>query len=277
MTKIAIIGGGKIGEALLAGLIAGGVSPKDIAVTNPNPDRGKELAERYGVVDFTDNVQAADGADFVFLCVKPKDTLHVLLEIADVVDSNDGDTTVISMAGGITLRSLEDAVPVGTPVIRVMPNTPMLVQHGVSALAAGRFVSEEKLEQVCELLRSVGVVVVVSEHDMDAVTALSGSSPAYAFLVAEAMIDAGVNLGLTREMARELTVGALHGAAKMLKETGREPASLRADVCSPGGTTIAAVRKLEVAGIRTAFYDATEACAQRSKELGGARPADEEA
>ncbi|WJZ01555.1 pyrroline-5-carboxylate reductase [Corynebacterium freiburgense] len=276
MTRIAVIGVGKIGEALLAGLIAGGVPPKDIAVTNPDPERGKYLQETYGVVDFTDNVQAADGADYVFLCVKPKDTLHVLNEVSDVVDNNEGDTTVISMASGITLRSLEDAVPVGTPVIRVMPNTPMLVRQGVSALASGRFVSEENLEHVCELLESVGTVVVVAETDMDAVTALSGSSPAYAFLVAEAMIDAGVSLGLTRAMSRELTIGALYGAATMLKETGREPAELRADVSSPGGTTVAAIRKLEAFGLRSAFYDATEACALRSKELGRTRTADDD-
>lgn len=274
MTRIAVIGGGKIGEALIAGLIAGGEPPKGIAVTNPDPARGQELAAAYGVVDFTDNSQAVDGVDYVFLCVKPKDTIAVLAEIADVVDENEIDTTVISMAGGITLRALEDAVPVGTPVIRVMPNTPMLVGQGVSAVAPGRFAGEEKLEQVRELLASVGTVVVVSESEMDAVTALSGSSPAYAFLVAEAMIDAGVSLGLNRTMARELTVGALYGAAAMLKETDREPSSLRADVCSPGGTTIAAIRKLEECGLRKAFYDATEACARRSKELGKDSPAE---
>lgn len=268
MTRIAVIGGGKIGEALIAGLIAGGEPPKTIAVTNPDPDRGHELAETYGVLDFTNNAQAADGAEFVFLCVKPKVVLPVLAELADVVDGNEMDTTIVSMAGGITLRALEDAVPVGTSVVRVMPNTPMLVGHGVSALVAGRFATEEKLEQVRELLRTVGSVVDVSESEMDAVTALSGSSPAYAFLIAEALIDAGVALGLNRTLARELTVGSLHGAAAMLKETDRDPSGLRADVCSPGGTTIAAIRKLEEAGLRTAFYDAAEACARRSKELG---------
>lgn len=269
MSKIAVIGGGKIGEALIAGLIAGGVAPKDIHVANRRPERGKELTEAYGVIDFPDADQSADDVDVVFLCVKPKDTLEVLGQLADTIDNN-SDTTVISMAAGIALKQLEDAVSAGTPVVRVMPNTPMLVGKGMNVVAPGRFVSAEQLDSVTQLLGMVGEVVVTQESAMDAVTALSGSSPAYVFLMAEAMVDAGVSLGLDRDLATRLTVSAISGAGAMLEQPGADPYRLRADVMSPGGTTIAAIRELEEGGLRAAMYRATEACARRSKELGGA-------
>lgn len=267
MTSIAVIGGGKIGEALISGLIASGSNPKDIHVTNRTPERGQELKETYGVVPFTENTPAVDDVDVVFLCVKPKDIVKVTEEISSAVDNNES-TIVVSMAAGIANSAIEEVLSAGSPVVRVMPNTPMLVGKGMSAVAPGRFVSEEQLEQVNELLSVIGAVRVVEESDMDAVTAMSGSSPAYLFLVAESMIDAGVNLGLTRDAAKELAVNALYGASAMLKETGEEPSQLRANVCSPAGTTIAAVRELEESGIRGAFYRAAEKCAQRSKELG---------
>ncbi|MCK7637425.1 pyrroline-5-carboxylate reductase [Corynebacterium sp. P7202] len=268
MTKIAVIGGGKIGEALIAGLVSGGVSAKDVHVSNRRAERGGELTEEYGIVDFTDNRQAIDGVDVVFLCVKPKDTTAVLAELSDTIDNNAEDTTVISMAAGVPLKSLEDVVSAGTPVVRVMPNTPMLVGRGMCAVSGGRFVSDAQLEQVCDLLDTVGDVVVVEENQMDAVTAMSGSSPAYLFLVAEAMIDGGVNLGLPRVLASRLAVSTLTGAAHMMLEGDLGPSELRANVCSPGGTTIAAVRALEESGIRAAFYRATQVCAQRSAEIG---------
>ena len=268
MTKIAVIGGGKIGEALISGLVNGGVSAKDVHVSNRRPERGRELTDEYGIIDFTDNRQAIDGVDVVFLCVKPKDTVAVLAELSDAIDNNAEDTTVISMAAGVPLKSLEDVVSAGTPVVRVMPNTPMLVGRGMCAVAGGRFVSGDQLDQVSELLDTVGDVVVVEENQMDAVTAMSGSSPAYLFLVAEAMIDGGVNLGLPRELASQLAVSTLTGAAHMMLEGDLGPSELRANVCSPGGTTIAAVRTLEENGIRAAFYRATQVCAQRSAEIG---------
>ena len=269
MMKTAIIGGRKIGEALLAGLIAGGQQPHDINLTNRDTDRGRELTETYGITHLTDNAAAVGDVDVVFLCVKPKDTARILKEVSGTLDSNDSDTLVVSMAAGIPITALEDVVSAGTPIVRVMPNTPMLIGHGMSAVARGRFVSDEQLDTITGLLETVGDVAVVEESQMDAVTAMSGSSPAYLFLVAEAMIDAGVNLGLGRDLASSLVTSTLEGASAMMKESDFAPVELKNDVCSPGGTTIAAVRVLEESGIRGAFFRATEACARRSAELGG--------
>lgn len=267
MTSIAVIGGGKIGEALIAGLIDGGVDPKDIHVTTRTEQRSDYLRDTYSVLPFAENSMAVDGVDIVFLCVKPYATVKVVEEISRAIDHNDA-TTVVSMAAGITTNALEDALAAGAPVIRAMPNTPMLVGKGMIALAPGRFVDAEQLERVVALLQSTGAVRVVAEADMNAVTALSGSSPAYFFLMVEAMIDAGISLGLNREAAKDLCVNAIHGAAAMLTETGEEPAVLRANITSPGGSTIAAIREFEESGLRAAVYRATEACAKRAEELG---------
>lgn len=268
MTTIAVIGGGQIGEALVSGLIAAEVNPQNIRVTNRREERGKELNERYGVVTLTDNAQAVDEADVVFLCVKPKMILGALGEITSTLDNNSASTVVVSMAAGINLNSMEEKVSAGLPIVRVMPNTPMLVRKGMCTVTGGRFVTEEQQELVVELLKSVGDVLVVEESDIDAVTAMSGSSPAYLFLVTEALIDAGVNLGLTRAAAKQLAVTAFDGASSMLKETGKEPSELRAGVSSPAGTTVAALRELEESGIRGAFFRAAQKCADRSAELG---------
>ncbi|AGF71416.1 pyrroline-5-carboxylate reductase [Corynebacterium halotolerans] len=268
MTTIAVLGGGKIGEALISGLIAAGTAPQSINVTNRRAERGQELRETYGIHDLTDNRQAVEGADVVFLCVKPKGIPALLTEIADTIDGNDVSTVVVSMAAGIPLAAMEDALVAGTPVVRVMPNTPMLVGKGMNAVAPGRFVNEEQLDVVARLLGSVGDVVNVAESDLDAVTAMSGSSPAYFFLVAEALIDAGVSLGLTRDVAQKLVTSSAAGAGAMLAESGIDPTTLRANVSSPAGTTVAALRELEESGIRGAFFRAAEACATRSAELG---------
>lgn len=265
MTSIAVIGGGKIGEALISGLVASGVNAEDITVSNRRDERSRELNEKYGVVTTSDNAAAAAGADVAFVCVKPKGFIAMLAEIADSLGDN---TTVVSMAAGISLAAMEDAVPAETPVIRVMPNTPMLVRQGMCALAAGSHVTDEQVETTSELLRAVGAVRVVAESDMDAVTALSGSAPAYFYLATEALIDAGVNQGLTRDAAQEFAISSINGAAAMLKESGDDPAALRANVSSPAGTTVAALRELEESGLRGAFFRAAEACAVRSAELG---------
>lgn len=267
MSSIAVIGGGKIGEALIAGLVASGVNPKDIHVTNRTEARRQYLKETYAIVPFEDNAQAVDEVEVVFLCVKPKDLIGVVEEIAEAIDNNTA-TTVVSMAAGISNAAIEEALAAGASVIRAMPNTPMLVGEGMSALAPGRFVDEEQLKRIIDLLSAVGKVRVVEESQMDAVAAISGSSPAYVFLVAEALIDAGVNLGLSHELSSDLAIQALYGAASMLAKTEETPTQLRANVQSPAGTTIAAIRALESGGLRAAFYDATQACAQRSAELG---------
>lgn len=268
MTNIAVIGGGQIGEALVSGLVAANTNPLNIRVTNRNEERGKELHKRYGIVNLTDNAQAVDEADVVFLCVKPKGILDVISEITATLDNNSAQSVIVSMAAGISIGAMEENASAGLPVVRVMPNTPMLVRKGMSTVTPGHHVSKEQLEQVKELLGTVGHVVEVAESDLDAVTAMSGSSPAYLFLVTEALIDAGVNLGLSRATAKELAVAAFEGAATMMQETGTEPAVLRAGVSSPAGTTVAAIRELEESGLRGAFYRAAQKCAERSAELG---------
>ncbi|APT83942.1 pyrroline-5-carboxylate reductase [Corynebacterium aquilae] len=268
MTTVAIIGGGKIGEALLAGLVAGGVHPHDIRVANRRAERGRELSNRYGVKVFTDSAEAVWHADVVFLCVKPHHIVGVLEDIRDTIDSNDQETSVVSLAAGITLRAMEEALSAGTPIARVMPNTPMLVRKGVCALTPGRHLGAEQEAQIIKLLQMVGVVVPVAEKHLDAVTAVAGSSPAYMYLVVEAMIDSGIALGLDYATSRQLVEGSLAGAMAMLQETGQSPAELRANVSSPAGTTIAALRSLEESGVRGAFFRATDACAKRSREIG---------
>ena len=173
MSSIAVIGGGKIGEALIVGLINGGINPKNIHVTNREPERNQYLRDKYAVLTFDDNILAVDGADVVFLCVKPKVVASVVEEISDRIDNNEA-TTVVSMAAGISIAVVEEGLAAGAPVIRVMPNTPMLVGAGMCAMAVGRFVEAEQLARVKDLLSMVGAVRVVDEHDMDAVTAMSG-------------------------------------------------------------------------------------------------------
>lgn len=272
MTRIAIIGGGNIGEALIAGLTAEGIDPKSVIVADRSEDRLSYLAEQYNVLTSEDSVSAVVDADVLFNCVKPDVTLSVFDEIAEQLDDNDATTVAVSVAAGITIGAMENVLPAGTPVVRVMPNTPMLVGKGASAVAGGRFATQEQLETVRDLLAKVGTAVIVKEKDIDAVTAVSGSGPAYFFLVAEAMVDAGVNLGLPRQLAEQLAIGTAEGAATMMAKEfadgGDSPVDLRAKVSSPGGTTSMATRTLEEEGLRRAFFRAMEACRDRSAELG---------
>lgn len=273
MTRIGIIGGGNIGEALLSGIIGDGTDPKSVIVADPTAARLEQLKEKYGLVTTEDGQEAADGADFLFICVKP-DTVPVVLEsVADTVEKNDNETVIVSVAAGVTIGAMEALLPAGTPVVRVMPNTPMLVGKGASALAGGRFAEDSHVDAVQEIMSATGTVVKVKEKDIDAVTAVSGSGPAYFFMVTEAMIDAGVNLGLPRPLAQELAIATAEGAATMMaqgqsEEGGDDPVTLRTKVSSPGGTTSAATRTLDEEGLRRAFYKAMEACKKRSIELG---------
>ncbi|MDO4909506.1 MAG: pyrroline-5-carboxylate reductase [Corynebacterium sp.] len=268
MAKIAIIGGGKIGEALLSGLIAAEVvAPRDLWVVNRREERSAELAERYDVNTTLEAGVAVESADMVFICVKPYMVADILAQITPFLEDNAEDSVIVSVAAGLELKTLEAAVPLGTPVARVMPNTPMLVRRGVSAMARGRFISDEQASEVLRLLSAIGVALEVKEEQMAAVTALSGSSPAYYFLVLEAMIDSGIKLGLPYDVAKTLATETMAGSAQMVTETGVSPFDLRVSVQSPGGTTIAAVEELENAGLRAAFYKATQACARRSDEL----------
>ncbi len=260
---VAILGVGVMGSTLLAGLIRSGRAPADLLITGRNVERASELAETYGV-RLMGNVDAAMGADTLVLVVKPQDMDGLLAEISDHVRPG---ALVVSLAAGITTGFLEGRLPEGTAVVRVMPNTPALVDEGMAAISPGSHCDEGHLNEAEELLRSCGKVLRVSEKHLDAVTAISGSGPAYIFYVVEAMIEAGVLLGMPRATSTELVVQTLYGAATMLKETGQHPTVLREQVSSPGGTTMAALRQLDDHKVRAAFVTAMEAAATRSKEL----------
>ena len=268
MTNIAVLGGGQIGEALVSGLIASDYDPKSITVTNRSADKSKYFQDNYGVNTTSDNDAAIYDAGYAFLCDLPSHRLALPAGVSETLQARGDKTVAVSMAAGLTLEAMEKAAGNGVPVVRVMPNTPMLVGKGTNAAAPGTSVSDEQMSGVSELLEAVGEVVIVEESNMDAVTAMSGSSPAYYFLVTEALIDAGVQLGLKRDVAEKLATNAAHGAGKMLTDSGRDPATLRQNVSSPGGTTVHALRELEESGLRGMFFRAAEACANRSNELG---------
>jgi pyrroline-5-carboxylate reductase len=267
---LAIIGGGKIGEALLAGLVrqarAGGSGPGvgSLVVVERSPARAAELAGRYGV-DTVDLPTAAQRARVLLLAVKPQDIDALLGLLGPHVTA---EHLVVSIAAGVPTARIEAALPAGTPVVRVMPNTPALVDEGMSVLSAGAHATEAHLDEAETLLSPVGQVRRVPENQQDAVTALSGSGPAYFFFLVEAMIDAGILLGLPRAVAADLIVQTALGAAVMLRDSGEHPVQLREAVTSPGGTTIAAIRELERHGVRAALIAAIEAAHQRSVELG---------
>ncbi|QNG19814.1 pyrroline-5-carboxylate reductase [Rhodococcus triatomae] len=267
MTRIAVIGGGRIGEALIAGLLRAGHAVKDLVVAEHSPVRSKEIADEYGVL-VTGIRDAAEGADVIVVAVKPGDVEKATAEIDKADLDSDREQMLVSLAAGVPTVFYEKRLPAGFPVVRVMPNTPMLVGAGMSVIAPGRHVKDEHLELVRGVLGSVGSVATVPESQIDAVTAVSGSGPAYVFLVAEAMIDAAVGLGLPRATASELVTQTIAGSAAMLGGSGESPTELRAAVTSPGGTTAAAVRQLESHGVRKAFFEALEAAKSRSAELG---------
>jgi len=266
MGTVAIFGAGVMGETLLSGLLRAGRAPGDLVITERRADRAAELTEKYGVRALS-NTEAADLADTLILVVKPQDIRGLLAEIRDHVTS---DNLVVCIAAGITTGTVEEALEPKRAVVRVMPNTPALVDQGMAAVSAGAHVSAEQLEEAKGILAATGKVAEVPEYLQDAVTAISGSGPAYIFYVVEAMIEAGVVLGMPRAMATELVVQTLFGAATMIKETGQHPTVLREQVTSPGGTTAAALRELDDHKVRAAFIRAMEAAAKRSAELSGA-------
>ena len=282
MARIAIIGGGSMGEALLAGILRAGRAAEDVVVSERVSDRADYLASTYSV-RVVPLEQALEGAEFVILAVKPGDVESVVGRIAAAANGAERggvEQVLISVAAGKTTAFFESRLPAGSPVIRVMPNTPALVGEGVSALAAGRFATTEHLARAAELFTSVGLALTVPESQIDAVTAVSGSGPAYFFLFVEALVDAGVAAGLTRAVATDLAVQTMAGSAAMLRNRrdagargsapGRdtEAAELRASVTSPGGTTAAGLRELERGGLRAAVAAAVEAAKTRSEQLG---------
>src|SRR5690606_28558549 len=257
------LGAGVMGEALLSGLVRAGWRAEDLLVTERRPERGKELVERYGV-DYVANPVAAERADTLLVVVKPQDMDALMTEIAPHVRRGQ---LVVSLAAGITTGYIESRLPEGLAVVRVMPNTPALVDEGMSAIAPGAHCDDGHLHQAEDLLRATGRVVRVPEKQLDAVTAISGTGPAYVFYAVEAMIEAAVHLGLPRATATELVVQTVVGSAKLLRETGEHPTVLREQVTSPGGTTAAAVRLLEEGKVRADFLAAIEAARDRSRAL----------
>ncbi len=259
----AIIGAGVMGETLLSGLVRAGRRVDQLMVGEKRAERARELEERYGVA-VVSNREAAAKADTVALVVKPQDMGDVLEEIAP--DLRPGQL-LVSLAAGITTAFIESRVPEGVAVVRVMPNTPALVDEGMAAISPGSHCDEAHLAEVESLMASTGKVLRIPEKQMDAVTAISGSGPAYIFFVVESMIEAGVHLGLPRATATDLVVQTLVGSAAMLRETGTHPVVLREQVTSPGGTTASALRELEIHKVRAAFLAAMEAARNRSREL----------
>lgn len=286
MARIAIIGGGSIGEALLSGLLRAGRQVKDLVVVERVPERAKYLADTYSVL-ITSVADAVENASFVVVAVKPADVESVMSEIARAagqVESDTAEQVFVTVAAGVTIGYFESRLPAGTPVVRAMPNAAALVGAGVTALAKGRFVTAPQLEGVSALFDSVGGVLSVPESQMDAVTALSGSGPAYFFLLVEALVDAGVAAGLSREVAADLTAQTMAGSAAMLLErmdadrrlgeaetpglrVDATATQLRATVTSPGGTTAAGLRELERGGLRAAVDAAVQAAKMRSEQL----------
>src|SRR3954466_9447580 len=261
---VAILGAGKMGEALLSGLLRAGRQPADLVFTERHADRTKMLEERYGIRG-VGTAQAADEADTLLVAVKPQEMGALLDEIGPAVTAR---THVNTIAAGIPTAFLEARLAAETPVVRVMSNTPVFVDQAMSAISAGAHATEDHLSRTEALLRPVGKVIRVPESQLDAVTALSGSGPAYFFFLVEAMIDAGILLGLPRAVAADLIVQSAFGAARMLRGSADPPVLLREAFPSPAGTTIAAIRELERHGVRAALIDAIEAARDRSVELG---------
>ncbi len=261
---IAILGTGKMGEALLSGLLRAGRPPSAVVAAVRREERAAELRERYGV-QVADAAAAAKMAHTLVLAVKPQDMGRLLDEIAPVLPAG---TLVISVAAGITTEFIGRRLPGQLPVVRVMSNTPVLVDEAMSVISAGAYAGEEHLRRAEELLSPVGKVLRIPESQQDAATALSGSGPAYVYYLVEAMVDAGILLGMARGAALEMVTQAVYGAATMLRESGEHPVILREAVTSPGGTTISAIRELERHGVRAAFLAAIEAARDRGRELG---------
>jgi pyrroline-5-carboxylate reductase len=263
---LAILGVGVMGETVLSGLLRAGWHPDQIVASHRRPERRQELTIRYGI-QMLENTKAVADAETVLLVVKPQDMSGLLADIAPAIKPG---ALVVSLAAGVDTAFIESRLPEGVAVVRVMPNTPAQVDEGMAAISPGSHSTQDHLDRVTEILSATGRVITVPERYQDAVTAISGTGPAYLFFVVEAMIEAGVHLGLPRSTATELVVQTMLGSAKLLRETGEHPTVLRERVTSPGGTTTAAVRQLEDHKVRAAFLGAMEAARDRSRELAAA-------
>ncbi len=266
--KIAFLGAGNMAEALVKGLVASGLcTPARIVVADVDSRRLDHFHREYSVRGVTSNLAAVMGADVVMLSIKPQILPEVLKEVAPVLEAR---TLVLSIAAGVTTAKIEGVLGEGVRVVRSMPNTPALVRAGAAAICGGRWAEEKDLETAEQILRAVGVVVRVQELDMDAVTALSGSGPAYVFFMMEALLEAARRLQLDEDIARPLVYATIEGAARLIQETGVEAGELRQRVTSKGGTTAAALEVLRNRNVSEAFCEAVLAAHKRSRELSGA-------
>lgn len=265
--RVVVVGGGVMGGTLVTALLAAGWSARDVEVVETDPPRAENLRRRHGVVTSQSAAHAAAQADVVLIAVKPDVVGDVLAQVGPALR---GGAPVISVAAGVPLAFYEERLPRDTPVVRVMPNTPAVIGKGASAIAAGSSATEGHLVLAETILAPTGLVVRVAEKHLDAVTAISGSGPAYAFYLIDAMAEAGVLLGLPRDLATRLAAATVEGAGAMVVTSGEHPVVLRERVSSPGGTTVAAVRELDAHGVRAGVVAAAAAAAQRSKELGAA-------
>lgn len=265
--KIGFVGGGAMAEALVSGFLSTGLlQAGQIAVHDIAKERIEHLTDTYHVSFVADSCDLAGEVDVLFLTVKPQVIPKVLVGLSHAVRSA---ATIISVAAGVSLRTLEAKLP-ALPIVRVMPNTPVAVGEGMSAIALGTHATQATGELALQLFSAVGKAVLVQEYAMDAVTGLSGSGPGYVFVLIDALADAGVRAGLARPIALTLAAQTVLGSAKMVLETREHPAKLRDMVTSPGGTTIAGIHVMEQQGVRAAFIDAVLAATQRSREMGQA-------
>ncbi len=263
--KIAVIGAGNMGGALIGGLLRAKLTaPKNIVASRHNEEALAELKKKWGIRTTTDNTDAAAGADVVILAIKPQVCAQVLSELASVIKPAQ---LIVSLMAGITTKTIAQKLGQACPVVRAMPNTPCLVDAGATAIAAGAHAHDNDLALAERIFSSVGKVVILPESAMDAVTGLSGTGPVYIFMVIEAMIDGGVKMGLPRKIAAQLAAQTVLGAAKLVIETGKHPAILKDEVTTPGGTAINAIHMLETKGLRSVLIDAIVTATQRSQEL----------
>jgi pyrroline-5-carboxylate reductase len=264
--RMSFIGAGNMAEALVKGLTASGkVLPQDIFLSARRPERAQQVAQRYGARAAKDNESCASGASIVVIAVKPQVLPKVVAAAANSIPS---DALVISVAAGVTTSVLESLLKPGARVIRSMPNAAAMVGQSATAITPGSRASTSDVEVARSIFEAVGRVVVVDEVHLDAVTGLSGSGPAYIFLIIEALADAGVKVGLSREVALQLAAQTLLGSAHMLLETGEHPGRLKDQITSPGGTAIAGLHTLEAGGLRTTLINAVEVATKRAQELG---------
>ncbi len=264
--RFAFVGAGNMAEALIRGLLASGtVSAGDITISNRRHEKTERNAERWGVRAAPDNVTCVRDADVVMLCVKPQVMRAVLDQCGREVPS---EALVISVAAGIPTQAIEAHLSPGQRVVRSMPNTGAIVRQSATAIAAGSSATEADLAVAREIFDQVGRTVVVEEHHLDAVTGLSGSGPAYIFLIIDALADASVKVGLSRDIGLELAAQTVLGSAQLLLQTGEHPGRLKDQVTSPGGTAIAGLHTLEAGGLRTTLINAVEAATRRARELG---------